>query len=500
MNTKKQAMQDLFSGFVQKFGDSAVNRSTISKEIKELIRSKSKITVKDLDVLEKSIHSKLTNVFKPKDLSMSPISKGPKLESLNELSKTPKHIKISPIKEPEKLNSSGDHLTYKHTLDIQRENMSNSGFFTTQNRNNHSVRLEGKSNFRLKHKYDEWGKIVRHESVKYHKELLYLKEKNKLSKLDYYKQLHNQVTQSKMKLLTLKKEQETDKVFNMKITAEHEESFNEVKKNKEIRLKQQQKDLGEFLDKKAIERQRYYENKKALKEEIQHDYTTYLTEEYKKRHNKDRVRKKIASENINIASNGKKIKEVEKSKIIRQEYEHLGKNAKVLDDSEKDYRDRMLRNVQKAHDLERLEKLIVVKPKTLKDYEDEANIKESFMLSTIKETEKIDTIKQKEKNESSKKLIFKTLELQVKEREEQKIKDDQWRKDQGIIWKMEDEIAHMQDSERKRDHKLRQMELKEFYDMQVQAKVYKSLADLQMTPDERKYHKKLYLELLENNN
>lgn len=108
-------------------------------------------------------------------------------------------------------------------------------------------------------------------------------------------------------------------------------------------------------------------------------------------------------------------------------------------------------------------------------------------------------MKKKEKNENSKKSIFKTLELQVKEREEQKIKEEQWKKDQGTIWKLEDEIAHMQDSERKRSHKLRQMELKEFYDMQVQAKTYKSLADLQMTPDERKYHKRLYLESLNNN-
>lgn len=389
MNPKKQAIQELFSGLVQKFGDTATNKSTISKEIKELLRSKSKITVKDLDLLEKSIHAKISNGLKPKDLSMSPISKGPKLESLYELNKTPKPIKVSLIKDPEGLNNSGEYLNYKHIHDIQRENLNNSGFFTTQNRNNQSVRLEGKTNFRLKHKYDEWGKIVRHESVKYHKELLYLKQKNKLSKLDYYKQLHNQVTQSKMKLLSLKKEQETDKVFNMKITAEHEETFNEAKKNKEMKLKQQKKELGEFFDKKALERQRYYDNKKALKEEIQHDYTAYLTEEYKKKHSKDRLRKKIASENINIANNGKRLREVEKSESVKQEYEHLGKNAKILDDSEKDYRDRMLRNVQKAHDLKRLEKLIVIKPKTLKDHEDEADMRESFMLSAIQETEKM---------------------------------------------------------------------------------------------------------------
>ena len=101
MNGKIQALQELYSGLVKKFGND--NKETIFKEIKNLAKNKRKISVKDLDLLEKNISK---NLIKSKKIRENEFfSKKSKNDFLQFVS-TPKPENRSFLQEFNQLNFS----------------------------------------------------------------------------------------------------------------------------------------------------------------------------------------------------------------------------------------------------------------------------------------------------------------------------------------------------------------------------------------------------------
>ena len=103
---------------------------------------------------------------------------------------------------------------------------------------------------------------------------------------------------------------------------------------------------------------------------------------------------------------------------------------------------------------------------------------------------KIKKIEQKTKDRED---ISAVLEAQIKETENKKLEFKSWVKEQGEIWKTDDEKAHEQIKANKKIKKFRQREIKEILDKQVREKEEKILADLQLSPAESKINKHIVI-------
>ena len=103
---------------------------------------------------------------------------------------------------------------------------------------------------------------------------------------------------------------------------------------------------------------------------------------------------------------------------------------------------------------------------------------------------KIKKIEQKTKDRED---ISAVLEAQIKETENKKLEFKSWVKEQGEIWKTDDEKAHEQIKTNKKIKKFRQREIKEILDKQVREKEEKILADLQLSPAESKINKHIVI-------
>ena len=83
------------------------------------------------------------------------------------------------------------------------------------------------------------------------------------------------------------------------------------------------------------------------------------------------------------------------------------------------------------------------------------------------------------------------LDQQMKENEEKKNEFKAWIKEQGDIWKDDDEKTYEEIKEIKKKKKIKQKEIKNILDQQVKAKEEKQLNDLQLSPVEVKINKNI---------
>ena len=149
MNGKIQALQELYSGLVKKFGND--NKETIFKEIKNLAKNKRKISVKDLDLLEKNISKNLIKIRENEFFSKK--SKNDFLQFVS----TPKPENRSFLQEFNQLNFSTE--IKKSDIGKTPENSSENQTFSINNsRKTHKtlrIQTETPNKQLLKHKYDE---------------------------------------------------------------------------------------------------------------------------------------------------------------------------------------------------------------------------------------------------------------------------------------------------------------------------------------------------------
>lgn len=85
------------------------------------------------------------------------------------------------------------------------------------------------------------------------------------------------------------------------------------------------------------------------------------------------------------------------------------------------------------------------------------------------------------------------MDLQIKETENKKLEFKSWIKEQGEIWKTEDDRVHEQIKTNKKNKKFRQQEIKDILDKQVREKEEKILSDLQLSPIESKINKNIVI-------
>ena len=82
--------------------------------------------------------------------------------------------------------------------------------------------------------------------------------------------------------------------------------------------------------------------------------------------------------------------------------------------------------------------------------------------------------------------------MQVKENEQKKAEIKSYIKEQGDIWKNEDDTVLRQLKEKKALKKKKQIEIKETLDRQIREKEEKILNDLQFSPAESRINKSIY--------
>ena len=92
--------------------------------------------------------------------------------------------------------------------------------------------------------------------------------------------------------------------------------------------------------------------------------------------------------------------------------------------------------------------------------------------------------------------MINTLNFQIKEREERDIQYKNWIKEQGEIWKRQDEISKIEDKALAKAKKNTQKEFKRFYDSQLRDKTEFSLNEMRLSPLEKQINKNLYYSTL----
>ncbi|OMJ70567.1 hypothetical protein SteCoe_31422 [Stentor coeruleus] len=501
MNKKKQALDELLDGFLRKFGDSRENRLIISEEIEKFMNNRAKIAIRDLDELEEILLYKLNpskNVFRK--FSLSPI---------DHYSRDPiRNSPLGTLKNIEYRSSSRNIYTDKSTHN-------DSSLISHNSRLNHKKRdniifptdhvpedVYSKTTFKKKNpmptlknnrvNYDQWGKILKAESVKYQKEIEIYMKKHKEAKLDYSLQLSKQIEENNKKRLELKAERDSEVEFLGKIVNNYELEKEQKKFFKQQLMLKQKEEYEKVMLEKANKMNQKLQTMRSDKELLNKTYVENQKEEQKKQEIKEKQIKDIEQENLTNAKQ-KKIEITERRVIDSQkDLLHL-ENAQVsFGENENKHRKLVYAKALIAHDEDRMMRLLKNKPKTLKDYENEANMKEQQdLLLTIQE-EKI--LKKKKIDESKKKNeeITKILEKQMKDNLEKKQEFMKMVKEQGEIWKNEDDDVIEKQRVKKEMNKKRQKEIRDTLDRQIKEKEQKLIEDLQFTPVEMKINKNIY--------
>ena len=393
MDSRSQALQDLYKGMIVKVGDSANNRNLVSKEIEKLVKTKSKLSVKDLDDLEHKIISKASSPTMKRKISITALRNSDKKDYfLPEAKSNYRSTKVSPIKEldekrpeydlanqetPQKLMNVRENIRTCRNLDTYKNN-------TDVNSNSLTP-----SKIRLKKKYDEWGMIIRADSEKFHKEMEYLRRKEKLHKLEYSNELLKQAHEVKyQKVLERKGDFEEDLNMCKRVHQEHQNLQSTMKLQKDTMKQLEKQELDKIYGKKLTTHMEFRNTRKTEKDQSDQISFEYLQEEISKSMNKFKQRRKVAIANMSKSKLTKLQKMDDQLRTLQQELFHNETAAKVLNESEEKYRNIISTKASKAHDEKRLLKLIVVKPKTLNDYEKEASEQEKQILATMEETEK----------------------------------------------------------------------------------------------------------------
>ena len=255
-------------------------------------------------MLEKNIHQQIKTSTK-EDLQNSSFTKktlDKKDYFFTDYLKTPKAIKISPLKDLTPLKYTVGLTSGGSPLRSIKKN--NELFLQYKDINDYKNKTEyiptslTPNKTTLKHKYDDWGKIVRAESVKYHKEVEMLNKKHKINKLQYSSELIRQATEYKNKNFMNKKEREEEEKRNYEqCFKQNQDIINDEKKKKELIALKQKQELDNFIYQKTNTKKQFLETKKHDKEYLEHNSFEYLQEELKKRKIRDRIKKKIAKDN-----------------------------------------------------------------------------------------------------------------------------------------------------------------------------------------------------------
>lgn len=496
MTGKKQALEELLQGFTLKFGDSAENRAIISSEISKFMKNREKIAIKDLDNLEELLLYKLTPVKKQlRRFSLSPIP----TKQTNFPSPTLKIIKPALSPTPNRstsIQNSSDMRNKIHLLPKFKRKDSQlfpsaavPEYLYSKTSSNYSSLSPGRRT--IKHVNDHWGKIARAESIKYQQEVQLSMRSGKEQQLEYWMELERQVQENKKKKEKMKNEKEIEvKLLGNRIS-EYEKQVIENRANKN------QKKLKDFEDyKKCLEVAQHRKLKK--KETIKTDKAfleTVLTsvndEKRLKIEEKERINKEIEAENLNRALHKKLLKKEEKIQDSQKDLIHLMQVEKDLTENEIRYKEKIREKVELVHDDQRLFKFYPGQ-KSLKEYEEEANYKEKMnILKVIQEDEelRLKKIQDKVKNVE---VVAGVLMKQVKESEEKKKEFKDYIKEQGEIWKQEDEEVRERNERKRLMRKIKQKEIKEELDRQVREKEERSCSELRLNLNESKINKEIY--------
>ena len=376
MSKRQEAVNELFDGFLSRYGDTPQNRKTIKGHIVSMVRSKSRITVTDIDNLEKQIKVAMQSPLKvektPRSLSRM---HNPTDFSFSH-SKTPKVHRVLPLDSIKTRQNTRDHSLPANN-------------FEPSPRGNSSLRVDFLSKVKLKHVNDEWGKLIKNDSIKFNKEQDMMRTQAKLQQRNYFNDLFKQSCLNKHKSNVRKREQEMmEKEFVEKLCSDIENKTKESQQQKLMQTTQQKTELGNFLEEKKVKKSKISHMKQIEKQQLNQDLSKYFHQETQSRFKKFSQMKEIAGDNFMSSSNLKSSKFFEKKEEMAQDYEHLMTNYKLLNESEIKYKKIVDEKRSKAHDVERLEKLIMIKPKNLKQMEEEDDLKEKLRTQMIVEEEK----------------------------------------------------------------------------------------------------------------
>lgn len=395
MNKKKQALDELLDGFLAKFGDSRENRLIISEEIERFMKNKAKIFIRDLDELEEILLYKLNpskKVFRK--FSLSPIdnySRDPMRSSpLGTLKNIDYRSSSRNIYTDKSINN--DLSPISHNSRLNHKKIDNIIFPTDkvpEDAYNKTVFKKKTPMPTLKNNrvyYDQWGKILKAESVKYQKEIEIYMKKHKEAKLDYSLQLSKQVEENNKKRLEQKIERDSEVEVLGRIVNNYEIEKEQKKLFKQQLILKQKEEYEKVMAEKANKMSQRFQTMRSDKELLNKSYVENQKEEQKKQEIKEKQLRDLEQENLTNAKQ-KKI-EITEQKLIDSQNDilHLEKAQVSFGENEYKHRKLVYAKALVAHDEERMMRLLKNKPKNLNDYENEANMKEQQdLLKAIQE-------------------------------------------------------------------------------------------------------------------
>ena len=130
----------------------------------------------------------------------------------------------------------------------------------------------------------------------------------------------------------------------------------------------------------------YFKNLDLVKDDksaIETNIKFVQSDEKRKIEEKGKMNKEIEYENIYNAKQRQLEKLELRNRDSHEDLLHIEKIAKDLNENTKKYREIIKSKLSIVHNEERLMKLVAIKPKSLRDYETEANLKEKEQLLQI---------------------------------------------------------------------------------------------------------------------
>ena len=195
-------------------------------------------------------------------------------------------------------------------------------------------------------------------------------------KMDYSFQLGKQIHELRKKREILKKEKESESLLIEKNCIDFE-GYKEAMKTKKLeKIKKQNQEYDLAIQQKINTTNSFLETKKNDKESLEKSFAESMSDEKKKIGNKEKINKEVALDNI-FRANRKRLEKIEE-KIKESQYDllHIEVAQKEFSDNEMRHRKAIRSKLFIAHDETRLLKLVQNKPKSLRDYEEEANLRE----------------------------------------------------------------------------------------------------------------------------
>ncbi|OMJ87557.1 hypothetical protein SteCoe_10736 [Stentor coeruleus] len=467
MNNRKLAIQELCEGFTVKYRADAASKKLIHSEVQKYLQNKDKITVEDLDKLEEDI-KRLCGCTKSSStrgkVSISSIDKYPIISETLTSSLDPEQsplvsnypqaaTSLSPNK------ASGKKIVGKypdHTI-FPAEGIFSHKHSWTDSRDY----LPGKSKLS---DYDDWGKIVKADHLKFLNE-------EKLNKIKY----RNQQAYYRRVLLDqidLKKKLKNDEVVQ---GISRFDSFqNSPKKNSE-----EKKHLDEIVRKKKEDTEKKHQNKLEEQKAMRLRWAELEEIEIKRMIEKRKVQCELAKEQLIQA------KARTHSKYIINELEKQHSNSliedsiKKIDDAEKLKIEVVHKRIQYVHDEDRLKKLL---PRNTPHRRATSEMPEAQSPSF--------------ENPSSPRIKNEAyLQALKKQIEDKRLRDSEYKKqqkEQGLLWKEQDQKAKHDDFVKKLKKLHIQKTLRDEYFDNIQAKQKKKYEDYQLSPSEVGINKKIY--------